>query len=107
MKTYNLFMAAPEMYYENFNENNFLQKLDRSEWKFNKISITSQEQYNILLRTCPVVAPTVFMKKNIFDVVGHFDENFPYWEDRPMWLKLTRAGLKFYFLNAELAVYRS
>lgn len=95
-----------KIYFEDFKESNFSQKRGKPEWKFNRLSITPQEQYKILLRACPVVAPTTFFKRSIFNLVGYFEEEFPFWEDRPMWLKLTKAGFKFYFLDAELAFYR-
>jgi glycosyltransferase involved in cell wall biosynthesis len=98
--------GSAKMYYKEFKENNFFKKRGLPEWKFNRIDITPTEQYKILLRTCPIVTPTVFIKRNIFNIVGYFDEEFPLWEDRPMWLRLTRAGFRFYFLNEELASYR-
>jgi glycosyltransferase involved in cell wall biosynthesis len=98
--------GSAKMYEDNFIESNYFRKRGKIEWKFNRAEITPQEQYDILLRVCPVVAPTVFMKKNIFDLVGYFDEDIPFWEDRPMWLKLTKAGIRFYFIDAELVGYR-
>ncbi len=98
--------GSAKMYDEEFKEENFVVKWRKPEWKFNRNDITANEQYNILLRACPVLAVTVFFKKSIFAEVGYFNEDFPYWEDKPMWLKLTKAGIKIYFLDSELACYR-
>ena len=35
-----------------------------------------------------------------------FDENYPYLEDYPEWLKLSKKGIKFYFLNSYTVLYR-
>jgi glycosyltransferase involved in cell wall biosynthesis len=74
--------------------------------KFNQDTATAEEQFNILLRFCPVSGPTSFLKRTIFERVGYFDERFKYWEDRPMWLKMTSNGIKFYFINADITNYR-
>ena len=29
-----------------------------------------------------------------------------FWEDRPMWLKMTSYGIKFHFINADITKYR-
>lgn len=57
------------------------------------------EQYKLLIRGNIVNAPTVFMFKKTIEEVGLFDERFKYLEDYPLWLKLTKAGFQFYFLN--------
>jgi glycosyltransferase involved in cell wall biosynthesis len=73
---------------------------------FNQKETTAEEQYKILLRFCPVSAPTTLIRKSIIDLVGPFDERFKFWEDRPMWLKLTSNGIKMHFINAKIAIYR-
>ncbi|MBN1186462.1 MAG: glycosyltransferase [Bacteroidales bacterium] len=105
-KDIHLLHGSARMFQDTFEEKNFLGKWGAAEWKFNNYDITPENQYKSLLRACPILAPTVLIKKCIFDKVGYYDEEFPFWEDRPMWLKLTKAGYKFYFLNAELAAYR-
>jgi len=52
----------------------------------------------MLLNGNRVNATTVFLKKEIIDLVNGFDNRFKLLEDYPMWLKLTKAGFKFYFL---------
>lgn len=74
--------------------------------KFNQPETTANEQFSILLRFCPIVAPTNFYKKEIFDKVGYFSERYMFWEDRPMWLNITSHGIKINFINQELVIYR-
>lgn len=78
----------------------------RRDLKFNENNITAKEQFEILLRSCPVYAATTFIKKEVFDLVGGFNENFRNWEDRPLWLKITESGLKFHFYDKPCAKYR-
>lgn len=67
---------------------------------------TSQHQYEILLRRNLIHAPSVFIKKKALEDVGLFDEEFRWMEDHPLWLKLTKAGYKFHFLNKVTVFYR-
>lgn len=73
---------------------------------FNQKSITPQKQFQILLRINPLCTPTSFIKRNLFLKYGHFNENFRLWEDRPMWLNLTKNGVQLLYLNAITVNYR-
>jgi glycosyltransferase involved in cell wall biosynthesis len=93
-------------------ENNILLEPILSEWieprsqNFNKKETTPREQFNILLRFCPISATTVLLHKSVFEKTGYFDERFKFWEDRPMWLKMTSGGIKLNFVNADITKYR-
>lgn len=67
---------------------------------------TSEDQFSILLMKNQVMAPTVFINKQVLMDVGFFDESIPLCEDYPMWLNLTKKGFKFYFLNKVTVKYR-
>lgn len=73
---------------------------------FNQKETTPEEQFKILLRFCPVFAPTAIIHKSVFEKLGYYDERFKFWEDRPMWLKLTQNGIKLHYINANLVKYR-
>ena len=73
---------------------------------FTNNKIEANEQYQILLRWNVVSAPTVFLHKSIYNDFGHFDESIPFIEDLPMWLRITKAGIKIYFLNSTTVNYR-
>ncbi|MFN8240000.1 MAG: glycosyltransferase [Bacteroidales bacterium] len=85
---------------------------DYSDWgdplsqDFNRAGITAAQQFEILLRFCPVSGPTTFINRKVFEKTGPFDERFRFWEDRPMWLKITSAGFKFNFVDRDVVFYR-
>lgn len=70
------------------------------------VSPNSQKQFLYLGLTNSICAPTVFIKKSLFDSVGGYDETIPMCEDYPMWLKITRKGYPFYFLDKYTILYR-
>jgi glycosyltransferase involved in cell wall biosynthesis len=73
---------------------------------FNQVSTTAEDQFKILLRFCPVSAPTAIINKLVFEKVGYFDERFKFWEDRPMWLKMTAHGIKMHYISKNIVKYR-
>lgn len=93
-------------YNDTLEEKNIRSIGDSSEYKINHKDITAEEQYQILLRKCRVRAPTVMIKREVFDLVGNFNESYPLWEDRPMWLKITKHNIKLQYLNIIGAKYR-
>ncbi|MEG1543980.1 MAG: glycosyltransferase, partial [Tannerellaceae bacterium] len=60
---------------------------------------TALQQYNFLAVNCSIIAPTVFIKADLYKVLGGFDESIRLCEDWPMWLKVTLNGYKFYYIN--------
>tara|TARA_R100000935_G_scaffold9585_5_gene19436 strand:+ start:5297 stop:6232 length:936 start_codon:yes stop_codon:yes gene_type:complete len=93
-------------YEENFQEKNRLPNKDASKYKINSSNIDSDMQFEILLRCCPVGTPTAMYHKSVFQQVGNYDERFPLWEDRPMFLKMTLNGIKLHYLDIDGAKYR-
>jgi len=83
-----------------------------SEWgesheqQFNLPETSPEEQFNILIRFNPVHAPTVLLHRSIYEDIGYFDERFRFWEDRPMWLKITSHGVKMHYLRENIVKYR-
>lgn len=67
---------------------------------------SQKEQIEYLLGDNFIVAPTSFIKKEIFEEYGDFDERIPMLEDRPYWIKLLTYGEKIYFLNEVTVYYR-
>lgn len=64
-----------------------------------------QEQFKELLKNNIVVAPTGFIKTNLFEKY-EFDERYKYLDDYPMWLRLTFNGVKLYFMKSITVQYR-
>lgn len=93
-------------YINDFNENNYIRKWPPAYPSlFVDDKICATEQFGILLKSFMIPAPTVFLNKDVIYSVGLFDERF-FVEDFPMWLKLTRAGYKFYFMDKMTIKYR-
>lgn len=51
-------------------------------------------------------APTLFIKKEVFNRYGFCDESISMMEDWPYWLKLTHGGVDFSYLNKVTVLYR-
>nr|WP_320039444.1 glycosyltransferase [uncultured Bacteroides sp.] len=90
-----------------FNESNFYHIEDLGGDVFFSPETGAAEQYSFLLRRNPIHGPSVFINRNIIEEVGGFDERFPYVDDHPMWLKLTKAGYRFYFMDRITVFYRT
>jgi glycosyltransferase involved in cell wall biosynthesis len=93
-------------YEEFFDEDKKLPVLDASKFRINQKDISAKEQYQILLRIGLIRAPTVMLKREVFNQVGYFDESCPLWEDRPMWLKLTKNNIKLQYIDFVSTKYR-
>ncbi len=68
---------------------------------------TSESQYRMLL-VCDRVdfSPSVFIHRDLILSLGGFDERFRFFEDYPLWLKLTKSGHKLYFMDQVTVNYR-
>lgn len=66
---------------------------------------SSEEQFKTLLNSIVPYAPTSFIKSEIFKEY-QFNESYPFVEDAPMWIRLTRDGIKLHFLNKTTVIYR-
>jgi alpha-1,3-rhamnosyltransferase len=67
---------------------------------------TAKEQYEMLLRTITVFAATVIIRRDLLLSINGFDERFKLLEDWPLWVKITEAGHKIYYLDKPLVYYR-
>jgi alpha-1,3-rhamnosyltransferase len=69
--------------------------------------ISASQQYSMLLINDRVGnTPTIFLRNGIFEKIGYYDEEFPWVEDYPFWLKATKAGTKIYFMDLVTVNYR-
>lgn len=93
-------------YAERFDENCRLPLKVAKNYKINRDSITAKEQSEILLRVCLINAPSVMIKKDVFKRIGYFSEEYPLWEDRPMWYKITKNGVKLHYIDIKGIKYR-
>lgn len=67
---------------------------------------TAEDQFKSLLKFNNFVGPGHFFRRETLISVGGFDEELFILEDHPMWLRLTGAGVKCYFLNDFIVGYR-
>lgn len=68
--------------------------------------LSSVDQNKYLLKKSFNFAPAVFIKRSVIEQSGGFNEKYKYFEDLPMWLKLTGLGYRIDFFNKTLVYYR-
>jgi glycosyltransferase involved in cell wall biosynthesis len=93
-------------YLNNFADENLIETTDLFKLKINQPFVTPKKQFQILLRSGPIMGATSMIKRDVFDEVGLYDEESPFWEDNPMWLKITKNGINIHFMNIVGAKYR-
>lgn len=80
-----------------------LQKYNDNDEFYN---LNAKQQFlSLLYKRYPMSPPTCFLKKYDLDKIGWFSEEFLN-EDFPLYLKVTKAGYKLYFMNKETVLYR-
>lgn len=91
----------------------FDQKLDNSHLirdrnDFDKPFFNSppEKQYSMLLRDNYIHSPTVFILKQLLYEVDMFDERFKYVDDHPLYIKISKHGVKFEYMNKLTVKYR-
>lgn len=63
------------------------------------------EQYKVLLKTNFLPAASFFCKAELaFD--NPYDEKYRYLEDYPMWIRLTKQGIRLHYMDAVTVFYR-
>jgi alpha-1,3-rhamnosyltransferase len=64
-------------------------------------------QYRMLLVSDRIhFSPSVFIKREVLLSVGAFEEEYKTFEDYPVWLKLTKAGIRLDFMDRITVNYR-
>ena len=74
--------------------------------RFKDERISAKEQHTLSLYTSNVNIQTLFVKKELFNYVGGYDESIPMMEDRPFYLKATQHGFKIYYFPKVTTIYR-
>jgi len=101
-----VFQGIAAIYNDDFSAHNFDKFVSQDLRKSDFFTLSAEQQYQQLLRHNRIIATAVFYKKSAVEHVGFCDENIPMIDDWPLWLKLTRNGYKFYFLNDIVVNYR-
>ena len=58
---------------------------------------------NTLICSVGIAQPTVFFRRRAYEQIGTLDLSFPYAFDYDYWIRMTRKGLKFAFINENIA----
>lgn len=85
------------------------QDLYPSDYDFHRIAgMSASEMYTYMITRpwCPVFAPCVFMRRDFFEQMGGYDEQYVYTEDWPLWIRITRAGCRLTFTDEIVIQYR-
>lgn len=77
-----------------------------SDLKINRPGITAEEQFEITLRSNPVFTAGMLVKKELYNRIGLYDENYKFLEDLPFLHKLLLQGIPLYYLDIIGAFYR-
>jgi len=72
--------------------------------KFFKVD--KEKQFEMVYTGSSIPAPANFIKRNLLLKVKGFDEDYPFIEDVPMWIKIANEGEFFYSLDMFVVVYR-
>jgi len=93
------------IYRNNFEECNLLTCRGSVTDNVNKV-LTPELQYEIMLRENVVWSATWFVKRELFESMGYYDERYILFEDRPFLLKITKCKVRIFFVDIFVAKYR-
>jgi len=99
-----------EVYKEIFTRDSLVSVIPGNPFSKNGIMAPGRDalsQYRMLL-VCDRIhfSPSVFINREILLSIGAFDEEFRTFEDYPVWLKLTKAGIRLDFMDRITVNYR-
>jgi glycosyltransferase involved in cell wall biosynthesis len=72
-------------------------------------AISANLQYKLWLQVhsfWPVATPGFFIKKELLEKIGGYDERYKFMEDLPLYLKILESGTKIHFLPIPAVRYR-
>jgi alpha-1,3-rhamnosyltransferase len=95
-----------KIYVDIFDNTNFVKNSKCEDLLISNSKISARQQYELLLRESYIYAPTVFFQKKCLEDIGGFDNEIRNIEDKPMWLRLTKSGIKLIFVDFYSVNYR-
>lgn len=72
----------------------------------NFFKMSYEEQLNILIYENMLIAPSAFISKDLLEEFGYADENYKMIEDYPLWLKLCKEKVDFFYMPLVTVAYR-
>ncbi len=98
--------SISQFFLEEYSKENFTRRQNFSDKPFFHLKSIAKQQYEMLLRKNFIHAPSTFLKMQLINDVGGYDESNRYMEDHPLWLKITQQGNKIFFLKQVTVFYR-
>jgi glycosyltransferase involved in cell wall biosynthesis len=97
-----------KLYQDDFKESSYIKTTpEKFPNNLMKISFSSSDQYELLLLSDRIhYTPSYFFNKQAILSIGGYDEDNKLVEDYPMWLKLTKAGIRLYYFHSTTVGYR-
>lgn len=83
-----------------------IQKLEKREWAVNNANMTANDQLEILSRYNFISAPTMFVRKSLYDKLGNYNEKYPMIEDWPFIIKCLKNGVSLIHMDQITVFYR-
>lgn len=72
--------------------------------KYHTLSV--EEKYNLLLYTCLLPMPSMFLSNSMIKSIGYIDENYPFGEEYPTYMKILERGIDMPYIDKRLVKYR-
>lgn len=69
-------------------------------------NLSVEKQYGFLLKCNFVPAVSSFIRKDLIDELNIYNEKYPFLDDLPAWIKVTKNGIKLNLLDKKLVRYR-
>lgn len=100
-----IFQAVAESYKDTFQRGSFAGEMS-SPILFREDAADAKRQFQRLLREDEVVAPSLFIRRDLLVEMEYYDERIPSIDDWPLWIKITRKGVRIDFMNEKVVKYR-
>lgn len=68
--------------------------------------MSNENKLHILLYENMLIAPSAFISKDLLEEFGYADENYKMIEDYPLWLKLCKQKVDFFYMPLVTVAYR-
>jgi len=104
-----------EKQYEFMEENEEVAALGTKAWNINEegektnkrnVPETNEEIMNIITLMCPMIHPSVMLRKEKIEEVGLYNEDLRKAQDYDLWFRLAAKGYKMHNLQERLLLYR-
>jgi len=95
-----------DYYNDNFKSSNFIKTSSVETNPFFTKTNNADDQYRMIIYGNKVIAPSIFIKRDVINNVGGYDEDIPLMEDLSFWSKITKNGYRISYNNAVTVNYR-